>query len=263
MDPATLIGIGSVAQGIGGLAGAFGKGDTKKHTLDAHRELMRGIDESAKKYRIHRLAMLGSTGGGYGPVQSQGDRIGQGLAQVGDAFQSYGAAKSSARLDKKQAELIDAQIAESRSRTMLNVANSKHHISGPVIGNPSGVGGGLETVLPNQGRDPGTQGDRGVRREATPDQGATQRVSLGNVTGIGPNPEAFEVGISELIAGALIYGPQWLYGGLKQSWPKARQNLERNSDRYNNDPYPGQTFTSGGTTFEFDGKRWLPIRRSY
>ncbi len=196
---------------LGGLGNLLGGGGDNAYSTAGQgiRGHMYGAAAAGKKLGIHTLSALGVNNPGYTPSNQQ---PGSGLLEAGQALEDLRANREDKKLAQKQSELIDAEIAESRSRTFLNATNSRRALIGP-NSNPTGVTGGIESI---PGRDPGSNGDRGTRREPTPDQGATQRVSLGGHDAYGPNPEAFEVGVGELLAGAMIYGPQWLYSRMKQ-----------------------------------------------
>lgn len=181
-----------------GLKSAFGRGPkTYSPSEQAYGQLM-GAFKAADKAGLHRLTVAGSPSG-YSPVPQNES---QGLLQAGQALRSMGDRK-------KENELIDAQIEEARSRTILNTANAKRAMSGP----QPGLGG--PTVGIKDALDRAPDGSRrGVRVEPEPQLPARQKVTFGEHTSVGPNPEAFEIGLSELIAGILMHGPQWLYSGL-------------------------------------------------
>lgn len=214
MDPFVTGGL--IGAGSDLLGGIMGRNSAKAMAGTYWAKEKRFIRRRARDARaagIHPLAALGATAS-YGPAQGGdggfGDSIGRAGGAIADAYAAKEAYKRDAPLRNKEMELLDAQILESRSRTMLNAANARRPIYGP---RPkiTGVTSGLE------GLDPGETGKpRGERVEPTPNLGARQKVSLGGSTATGPNPEAFEVGLSELIAGAMIYGPQWAADHLRE-----------------------------------------------
>jgi len=162
---------------------------------------LKGAFKAADEAGIHRLAVAGSPAG-YTPAPSA---AGQGLMAAGQMV-------ADGKLDKKQSQLIDAQIAEATSRTQLNNANTVRALQGP----QPGLGGRTPSSPNPEAFDRAAAGGpRGVRTDPERDVPATQTVTLGNQTGRGFNPDAFEIGLSELLAGALMYGPQWLYGAAK------------------------------------------------
>lgn len=173
----------------------------------AYDQLM-GAFKAADDAGIHRLAVAGSPAG-YSPAPSN---AAEGLMAAGRAL---GNGPS-----KKEEQLLDAQIAETRSRTMLNEANYKRALSGP----QAGLGGARNIDPLAAALDAAAGGGpRGVRNEPEPNLPARQKVTLGNNDAVGPNPEAFEIGISELVAGGLIYGPQWLANALQTQLRKIPQ----------------------------------------
>lgn len=193
-------GIGTGLEVLGGLKAATDT--TPGPRSQAYNSLM-GAFKAADEAGLHRLAVAGSPAG-YSPVPSQ---AAEGLLSAGQALRGHAS-------DKKQNELLDAQIEEARSRTILNNANARRALMGPQpgLGGPSTrlqriVEGGALDGLPNGG-------PRSISNEPQRDMPARQRVTLGDNTAVGPNPEAFEVGLSELLAGIIIYGPQWAYNAL-------------------------------------------------
>lgn len=206
-------GIGSVAKSVGGFLGGPVPGmiGTGLELLGAGKQVfgsgapgpgrqsydqLMGAFRAADQAGLHRLAVAGSPAG-YSPAPMS---EAQGLMAAGASLRN--------RPSAKEKELLDAQIEEARSRTILNQANARRAVMGPQpgLGGVSGSTGNLLAALDAAAGG----GTRGVRNEPEAQLPARQRVTLGNLTGVGPNSEAFEVGVSELIAGMLIYGPQWL-----------------------------------------------------
>lgn len=85
---------------------------------------MRSKIITGREFGLHPLASIGAQTSGY-----SGSYLGDGIAEasrsVGQAVQERGREKKSAVLDAKRGELVDAQIAEARSRTLLNEANAR------------------------------------------------------------------------------------------------------------------------------------------
>ena len=179
-SPFLLKGPGPKAQSYGSLMGAF-----------------KAADEAG----LHRLSVAGSPAG-YTPAPSA----------AAEGLMSAGRSMAAQPNSKKQSQLLDAQIAEARSRTVLNQANARRALSGPQPG--LGQAGNAVAEAFDRLAD---SGPRRISREPERDMPATQTVTLGDFTGRGPNPEAFEVGVSELLAGGLIYGPQWISSALKDA----------------------------------------------
>lgn len=209
-----------VAAGIGA-AGAIGGGllSKKKAGPGVFTTLKRQAD-FADKYGLHRLSVIGSNPG-YGGVSSPdilGQSITEGANALAGGIEAAGAAKRDKKLDQIAAEQLElqklrtaAEVAEARSRTLFNEANTKKLIEGPTP-SVNGTHGGIEGLTRG-----GTLDGRTIVQEPARDLAARQKVTLGNRTAIGPNPEAFEVGLSELIAGTLVYGPQWAAQALREA----------------------------------------------
>lgn len=202
---ADLVGIGTV---LSGLSGFFGGGGSVGPYKQAYHTL-RGAFDAADKYGIHRLAVAGSPAG-YSPVPSN---EGEGLLRAGEALRSLGNRK-------KEEELIDAQIEEARSRTVLNTANARRAVSGP----QPGLGGfttRLQDLLSShQVRDGSTS--RPVRVEPEPDMPLFGTGSVGGTTMNIPNPDAWDLEWDAMLIGALVYGPQWLTAQLRRAGEAAR-----------------------------------------
>jgi hypothetical protein len=200
----------------------FGKGPPGPGG-QAYQQLM-GAAKAADKLGLHRLTVAGSPAG-YSPApMSQAE----GLMAAGRGLRD--------RPSAKENDLLDAQIEEARSRTILNQANARRAMLGP----QPGLGQASNRMVEAFDRL-ASGGERAVSGEPERDQPATQTVTLGSSTARGPNPEAFEVGISELLAGALIYGPQWAYDRMQRlvrSLPEAPPKT--------NPPRSSRTRTTGG-----------------
>lgn len=201
-----LSGLGPAAPLIGaGLDFLGGRADRRAQEQFARSGLGWRIEDGAR-YGLHPLASAGAAGGPqFQPVFVPGTYA-NAFGQTADNYANRG-------LQKKNAELMDAQIAEARSRTLLNLSNARRgDLATP--SSVTGATGGIEQLLQAFDSRYGG-GERGIRVEPQPDLPARQTVTLGKYSAVGPNPEAFEVGIGELIAGAAIYGPQWLNAWLR------------------------------------------------
>lgn len=202
---------------LGSLAGGlFGK---KKKGPGPY-DIMARQYKFARDMGLHPLAVLGNSGvsGQYGDGGSFGSGdtsfLGDAAYAAGNALRERADSRERAkdrnvqsRLNAKQMELIDAEIMEARSRTLLNQANVKRLLGpSPAV---SGAAGGLETL-----------DNRPVKMDPARNLAARQQVTLGDSTATGLNPEAFEIGLSELVAGGLIYGPQWAYDYVDRLMPK-------------------------------------------
>lgn len=193
-----FMGIGTLLSGVGGLFGATRK---REKPRDTALEQLRGAFTAADEAGLHRLAVAGSPAG-YSPAPSY---AAEGLMNAGQAIARYGEYREGRKLARKNEELVDAQIAEVRSRTVLNEANARRALMVP----QPGLGGAMPAIA--RAFDNTARGkERPVSIEPERDMPATQTVTFGDQTGRGLNPEAFEVGISELLTGLAIYGPQWL-----------------------------------------------------
>lgn len=208
-----LTGFGNVVSGVGGLfgdGGMFGRGGDPYGKI---RSAELAKYDAAAERGLHPLAVAGSPSG-YTPAPATAAQTaidaGQAIASLGDR--------------KRQNALIDAQIEEARSRTVLNQANTRRALLGPQPGIGQGAGPGQRILNMLEAMDSAPSGgERGVRVEPEPDMPARQRVWFGDQDAVGPNPEAFEVGVSELVAGLMIYGPQWLAGVIRDL-PKPEVN---------------------------------------
>lgn len=226
-----LVGLGTAAAGLGSLFKDDVEYPPQTEIRKGSKNQLVGAFQAADKYGLHRLAVAGSPAG-YSPAPTVTRR---GFAEAGQAIRDYGLHRENKAMAAKEKELIDAQIEETRSRTMLNNANSRRAFIGPQPGL-----GDITSRLGEAFDRLSNGGSRTIRREPEADLPATSTVTLGPVSGRGPNAEAFEIGLSELIAGALIYGPQWLAKGaqllgnvnrenFKGKEPKTREGARRSS----------------------------------
>lgn len=210
-------GLSSIFKGVAGAASGFlggpfapllgagldflgARADRKQQQAFAQSGLGMRIEDGAR-YGLHPLASAGATAGPqFQPVNAPGT--------WSNAFGQVGANLNNKKNAALSNELLEAQIAETRSRTLLNMANSRRGdlTSPPAI---SGATGGMEQLLKALDRNTGG-GERPVANEPERQYPARQRVTLGKYTAWGPNPEAFELGLSEAAANAMIYGPQIL-----------------------------------------------------
>lgn len=210
-------GLKSIFKGVAGAASGFlggpfapllgagldflgARADRKQQQAFAQSGLGMRIEDGAR-YGLHPLASAGATAGPqFQPVNTPGT--------WSNAFGQVGANLSNKKNAALSNELLEAQIAETRSRTLLNMSNSRRGdlASPPLI---SGATGGMEQLLKALDRSSGG-GERPVVNEPERQYPMSQRVTLGNRTMVGPNSEPLEVGLSELAAGALIYGPQYI-----------------------------------------------------
>lgn len=220
MDPASIAAIaGPAITAIGGLTAP----DNPSPKEQAYGSL-KGAFKAADEAGLHRLAVAGSPAG-YSPAPSA---AAEGIMAAGQQLSNSAIQASANKIPKKQQELIDAQIEETRSRTILNQANSRRALSGP----QPGLGQAQQPIL--KALDLlASGGPRKISREPQRDQPARQTVTLGDKTAVGPNAEAFEIGLSELIAGALIYGPQWAYKGIRDAERPRRTRNSSNQDLRN------------------------------
>ena len=169
MDPfvtGSLISAGSSL-----LGGIFG---SKSQKNAAAREMDQKI-QTGKKYGLHASTSIGAQTSGYQPVMNQAftsaGRSIQGLAARADA-------KADRAREDRGKELLDAQIAEAQSRTILNKANAQRALVGP-----------------------GAPTDPYAPRKAN----ALISVKLENGdTVLVPNPDVYEISPTELATGRLV-----------------------------------------------------------
>lgn len=222
--PAVIGAAGSIA---GGLLSRK-SGNPAKQVYTGTQRQLRAQYDFAREKGLHPLAVMGNPGfqggGGFGTGSAGLPDAANILAQ---GVRDYAASKADAKaedrqamLDQRSAALVDAQIAEVRSRTLLNQANAKRLLGGPTGGPPplgtNGTHGGIETL-----------DGRRVEKDPARDMPATQIVQLGKYKAYGPAAESFEVGLGELIGGGLIYAPQWLYQYLmNEGGPAIRKKLD-------------------------------------
>lgn len=138
------------------------------------------LARDARAAGIHPLAAMGAASGYQNPFGSSpaGNALGDGI----NAFREDQAAARQERADaplrKKQSELLDAQIAEARSRTTLNQANAHRTLVGPAAS--------LDPYAPRK-------------------ENALISVRLENgETVLMPNPDLYEISPTELATGRVL-----------------------------------------------------------
>lgn len=227
---AWLGGGSAAAKGLGvattALSGILGKPKTYSPSGQSYGQLM-GAFRAADEAGLHRLAVAGSPAG-YSPAPAS---AADGLMAAG---QMIGQGNT-----RKQEQLLDAQIEEARSRTILNEANARRALAGP----QPGLGGASTALMDmlSAHQDRGG-GDRRVEVRPDVDAPLTGTTNAGDVTMVAPSEDAFSVGLDELIAGALIYGPQWLTSVVNRRGqqdraaakePKSRDTARRSASERN------------------------------
>lgn len=199
-DPLSVVGAGLALGGA-----LFGKNPPAWGPRAVARRSLLGAFRAADQHGIHRLAVTGSPAG-YSPAPASG---GQDLMAAGAAVRNLG-------LEAKEKELIDAQIEEARSRTILNEANARRAIDVP----QPGLGGAsprlsqVTQALPSFHK-PFQGPERPIVTDPERDMPISNKVAFGRDSYNIPNPDAFEVGLSELIAGGVMIGPQWVNARIK------------------------------------------------
>lgn len=196
-----LVGIGTV---LGGLGGLFGRSRGPSPKDQAYQQL-KGAFKAADEAGIHRLAVAGSPAG-YSPAPYH---AAEGIMQAGNALADYGRHRENRGLQRKQEQLLDAQVEEARSRTVLNQANARRALAGPQPG-LGGVGGATQQTL-NRIERILAGNDRKGTREPYRNMPGGASIRVGDGTYYYPNSEALEVGLSELMAAGIILGPQMAY----------------------------------------------------
>ena len=186
---------------IGGALNRRANRAAEKRRLNFERTRIQTVAADAKKAGIHPLSALGVAAGYQNPYGSapSGSTLGDGIAAAGDIIGRSVPTKTqkakdaqAATLNEKQAQLLDAQILESRSRTNLNSANAKRALLGP-----------------NSPVDP-----FGMRQE-----NALIKVKLenGDIVRI-PNPDIYDISPSELVtARGIIEGARVVEKGIEKS----------------------------------------------
>lgn len=212
----SFLGGGSAA--AKGLGTALTLAGTAKGIVDANKapgpsqqsygQLM-GAFRAADEAGLHRLAVAGSPSG-YSPVPSA---AADGLLAAGDVLRTN---------SKKQDELIDAQIEEARSRTILNNANTRRALMGP----QPGLGGPSTRLMDALERLSTTPNSAGGPRalETLPEEDAPLLDTTVAPDGTRMRNVRNPVDLSELIGSALWYGPQYVTGKIRELGEYARRN---------------------------------------
>lgn len=208
---------------IGGalISGIFGSKQQKSAQAFEQNRIGMTVRE-AKKHGIHPLAALGQASAYQNPFMGNpvGDALASGIAGADAAYEQKKAEEAAKPLQDKRIELLDAQIAESRSRTLLNAGNAKRAL----VGNQGHLGtvGGLEAL--DNVVTPNGVVKRPVEVDPSKNVPMRQHVVIGDKQVVGINPEATEgQSIGELLGAAMIYGPQ-LYGQWLRSLPKKKNS---------------------------------------
>lgn len=205
MDP--FIGAALVSAGASLLGGIFDRKDARE---SAGRQMHQMIRTGAE-YGLHPSTSIGANIPGYTPA------FGGALSEAGTAIQRGLSAREENRLQrenmKKQNQLIDAEILESTSRTILNNANARRTsmASGSVV-------------------DPFAMRQENALIEVRMENGEIIRI---------PNPDVYEIGPTELATGrVLLEGARelqrqkdgnWVI--VDTGWPIPRQRPERQQVR--------------------------------
>ena len=166
--------IGGVVSGILGNQAAK---DQQKKAIKFEKNKLQYLAADAKKAGIHPYAALGAGAGYSNPYTSSpvGSSIADGVGALGDAIDGKIGEAKGKDLKAKQGELLDAQIAETRSRTVLNSANAKRALIGP-----------------HASTDPFRMRKENALIEVKLEDGTVVKI---------PNPDVYEIGPTELATG--------------------------------------------------------------
>lgn len=223
----------NIASSVAGIAGGFkkqkGPGDALKSTVKA-----------GSKVGLHPLASIGSntgytdTGNSLIAAARAGNELGDAITDIEDRRRAGALEKDQRarqkRLDDAQIAAAEADIAEARSRTILNLTNVKRQLNGPMVPGGNGALGGLEQVLAEGPK-------RDTKIEEIRDLPLLVQSTVDGKTAYVPNPDLAEMGVGEAAMAALILAPQYGYQYLKEfiadnfSEERARRNLKRGNDR--------------------------------
>lgn len=190
--------IGSV---VGGLIGARSVSNQQKKAHQFEKRRIQTLAKDAKAAGIHPYAALGAGAGYSNPFTSSpaGSFIGDGVAAAGQGIDEEFGKSASKSLASKQGELLDAQIAEARSRTVLNSANAKRTLIGP-----------------SAPTDPFAMRKENALIEVRLENGTIVKI---------PNPDVYEVGPTELVTGrTLLEGGRGVKAA--QDTPKSKQKYQ-------------------------------------
>lgn len=162
------------------LGGLFGRSNAKRQAALQREFAQKGLGWRVEDARAHGLhGLVGATGQSaqYQPVNHSpmADAASDIANTLGNEAMARRDAKERAPINAKQEQLVDAQIAEARSRTLLNHANAKRSLVGP-----------------------GSSVDPYAMRT----ENALIKVKLENgETVMIPNPDVYEIGPTELVTG--------------------------------------------------------------
>lgn len=221
MDP--IITAGLISAGSSLLGGVLGRNAVKKTTSAE----MRAKILTGKEFGLHPLASIGaSSGGGY-----TGSYLGEGIAQAGAAAAQAVRDKADKKdpLRIKEAELLDAQVEEARSRTRLNDLNAARSA-------------GLDPFAPRK-------------------ENALIQVKLenGEVVWV-PNPDVYEIGPSELATGRTMLEGARVVGRVTANSPPPG-TPEKNFPK---DPTLGQIYRPSSEPryeYQFTRQGWRQRKR--
>jgi len=205
------------------LQGIFASGQQhKKETFERQRIQM--LAKDARLAGIHPLAAMGAASGyqnPFGGASPSGTAIGDGMAALGQLRQR----KDQTKNRSLETKLLNSQIAETQSRTILNQANAKRSLVGP--GSP------VDPYAPRQ-------------------ENALVKVKLEDGTIVWmPNPDVYEIGPTELATGRIL-----LEGG------RAVEAIDSSPKQREPKPKRGAiTVDKRGKKWRFNGTRWNPYRR--
>lgn len=185
-----------------------------------------GAFKAADEAGLHRLAVAGSPAG-YSPAPMS---EAQGIMDAGSRLREASLPKGPSQA--KQNELIDAQIAEARSRTVLNEANAVRSASGMFGGGHGANRHVAASTIPALDRALGG-GERDTVVEPERNMPARTRVTLGEDDYVVPNPEAFETGLTEMMNGLLFMIPQFIAREARRSAGTGYHNRRKPQRRVN------------------------------
>lgn len=159
---------------------------------------------TGKAFGLHPLASIGAQTSGFQPVMNQA------LTSAGRSIQDGLMARETSASKAKADALLDAQIAEAQSRTILNKANAQRALVGP--------GAPLDPFA--------------MRRE-----NALIEVQLENGDKVlVPNPDVYEISPTELATGRMV-----LEGGRAVAKPSRRYSPPPNKPKSSSPGnWPGQ-----------------------
>lgn len=203
--------IGAIASiGSSLLGGLFGRSAAKRQAALQREFAQKGIQwrvADAKKAGIHPLAALGSPGASYTPVSGSpmGDAMADIASSIGQEAVARRQASGNKSLNAKREQLLDAEIAEARSRTLLNHANAKRTIIGP-----------------------GARHDPFAMRK----ENALIEVKLENGSRVlVPNPDVYEIGPTELVTGRSLLEAGRGVAAARRALQPSRKTREPKSSR--------------------------------